>query len=82
MLERPRLPTRCSYLVVPFYIIASLLLTWPLAKNFGSHLPAVITPYDALMHVFLLGCKSVSHAPHVFQTQTVEHYISDLFKRN
>jgi hypothetical protein len=55
MLERPRLPTRCSYLVVPFYIIASLLLTWPLAKNFGSHLPAVITPYDALLHVFLLG---------------------------
>jgi hypothetical protein len=55
MLEGPRLPTRFSYLVVPFYIVASLVLTWPLARNFGSHLAAVLTPYDALLHVFLLG---------------------------
>jgi hypothetical protein len=49
------LPTRYSTLVVPFYLVASLVLTWPLAKNFGSHLPAILTPYDALLHVFLLG---------------------------
>ncbi len=46
---------RYSYLVVPFYLLASLVLTWPLARNFGTHLPAVSIPYDALLHVFLLG---------------------------
>ena len=46
---------RHSHLVIPFYVVASLALTWPLAKNFGSHLPAVALPYDALLHVFLLG---------------------------
>jgi hypothetical protein len=50
-----RLPTRYRHLVVPFYLVASLALTWPLARNFASHLPAVSTPYDALLHVFLLG---------------------------
>ena len=55
MLEGPRLPTRYSYLVVPFYVVASFVLTWPLARNFGSHLPAVSLPFDALLHVFLLG---------------------------
>ncbi len=47
--------SRYRYLVVPFYIIASLVLTWPLARNFGSHLPAIAISYDALMHAFLLG---------------------------
>jgi hypothetical protein len=51
----PRLPTRHSYLVVPFYLVASLVLTWPLARNFGTHLPSVAFAYDALLHVFLLG---------------------------
>jgi hypothetical protein len=41
--------------VVLLYLAASLALTWPLARNFGSHLPAVFVPYDALLHVFLLG---------------------------
>jgi hypothetical protein len=43
------------YLVVPVYLAASLVLTWPLAESFGSHLPAVGYPYDALLQVFLLG---------------------------
>jgi hypothetical protein len=45
----------CSRLVVPFYLVATLLLTWPLTRNFGTHLPSVAFPYDALLHVFLLG---------------------------
>ncbi len=27
----------------------------PRQRNFRSHLPAVLTPFDALLHVFLLG---------------------------
>jgi hypothetical protein len=46
---------RCSYLVVPFYLLASIVLTWPLTRNFSSHIPAIAIPYDALLHVFLLG---------------------------
>ncbi|MGB5873542.1 MAG: hypothetical protein WBG80_00085 [Bacteroidota bacterium] len=48
-------PTRQSHLVLPFYLIAALVLTWPLARHFDSHLPAVFTEYDALLHVFLIG---------------------------
>jgi hypothetical protein len=55
MPEGPGSSTRYSYLVVPFYVLAALVLTWPLARNFGSHLPAIAIPYDALLHVFLLG---------------------------
>jgi hypothetical protein len=55
MLDEPKLPMRHSHLVVPFYLVASLVLTWPLARNFGSHLPSVALPFDALLHVFLLG---------------------------
>ena len=55
MLDEPKSPMRHSCLVVLFYLVASLALTWPLARNFGSHLPAVAIPYDALLHVFLLG---------------------------
>jgi hypothetical protein len=47
--------TRQSHLVLPSYLIAALVLTWPLARHFDSHLPAVFTEYDALLHVFLLG---------------------------
>jgi hypothetical protein len=55
MLDESRLSMRHSFLVASFYLAASLVLTWPLARNFGSHLPTVITPFDALLHVFLLG---------------------------
>ena len=55
MPDGPKVPMRHSLLVASFYLVASLALTWPLARNFGSHLPAVAIPYDALLHVFLLG---------------------------
>jgi hypothetical protein len=48
-------PMRQSHLVVPFYLVASLVLTWPLARHFDSQLPSVFTSYDALLQVFLLG---------------------------
>ncbi len=41
--------------VVLLYLVAALVLTWPLARSFGTHLPAVAFAYDALLHVFLLG---------------------------
>jgi hypothetical protein len=46
---------RDDCVIVAFYAVASLVLTWPLARHFGTHLPAVAIPYDALLHVFLLG---------------------------
>jgi hypothetical protein len=55
MRDELRMLKRSSYLVVPFYLAAALVLTWPLAILFGSHLPAVFTFYDALLQVFLLG---------------------------
>ena len=55
MPDEIRLPTRHSLLVASFYLVAALVLTWPMARDFSSHLPAVGTPYDPLLHVFLLG---------------------------
>jgi hypothetical protein len=46
---------RPSHLVIPFYLVATLVLTWPLARGFSSHLPSVYGPADALLQVFLLG---------------------------
>jgi hypothetical protein len=48
-------PTRRGHFVVLLYLVASLVLTWPLALHFGSRLPSVFIPYDALLQVFLLG---------------------------
>jgi len=45
---------RPDRLVVPFYVLAALALTWPLARLFGSSLPVVV-PGDALIQAFLLG---------------------------
>ena len=50
-----RSPWHDSGLVILLYLVAALALTWPLARSFGTHLPAVFVPYDALLHVFLLG---------------------------
>lgn len=43
-----------------FYLVAGLVLTWPLARNFRSHLPAVGVLFDPLLHVFLLDYLRVS----------------------
>jgi hypothetical protein len=49
-------PKRYTHVVVLLlYLVASLALTWPLAREFGSQLPAVSYSFDALLHVFLLG---------------------------
>jgi hypothetical protein len=65
MLDGSRSPRRYSYLVIPFYLVASFVLTWPVARNFGSHLLAVSLPFDALLHVFLLGwgCHGLTTNP-------------------
>jgi hypothetical protein len=51
----PRVPRRFGLLAAFVYLAAALVLTWPLAADFDTHLPAVGDPYDALLHVFLLG---------------------------
>ena len=44
-----------SRLVVPAYFVLSLLLTWPLARDFSRAIPAVFGALDPLLQVFLLG---------------------------
>ena len=46
---------RRDLLAASTYLVAALALTWPLARSMGTHLPAVGTAYDALLHVFILG---------------------------
>ena len=46
---------RRDFLAASTYLVAALALTWPLARSMGTHLPAVGTAYDALLHVFILG---------------------------
>ena len=49
------LTTRQSLLVVPGYLAAAILLTWPLAWVFRSDLPAVYGSADAMLQIFLMG---------------------------
>src|SRR5688572_7443748 len=49
----PRL--RATYLVVPAYLLLTLILTWPLAREFGRSLPAVYGAGDALLQAFIIG---------------------------
>lgn len=44
-----------SSLVLPAYLVLTLLLTWPLAREFGRAIPAVFGALDPLLQSFLLG---------------------------
>lgn len=44
-----------TWLVVPAYLVLTLLLTWPLAREFGRAIPAVFGALDPLLQSFLLG---------------------------
>ena len=54
-----------SWAVLPAYLVLSLVLTWPLAREFGQAIPAVFGPLDALLQSFLLGWDwyALAHAP-------------------
>ena len=46
---------RASLLVVPAYLAAAVVVTWPLATVFGTALPAVFNTIDPLLQAFVLG---------------------------
>lgn len=46
---------RPALFVVPAYLAATLLLTWPMARDFGQAVPAVFGENDPLLQSFLLG---------------------------
>ena len=46
---------RASLLVVPAYLAAALIVTWPLARAFRTALPAVFNTIDPLLQAFVLG---------------------------
>src|SRR6266446_428436 len=49
----PRL--RVTNLVLPGYLLAAVLFTWPLAANFTSAIPSSRVAFDPPMQAFLLG---------------------------
>jgi hypothetical protein len=50
-----RRPSAASWSVVPAYLLLSLALTWPVARDFAHAIPAVFGALDPLLQSFLLG---------------------------
>lgn len=48
-------PSVLSWSVVPAYLVLSIALTWPVARDFGHAMPAVFGALDPLLQGFLLG---------------------------
>ena len=60
---------RATHLVVPLYVVAAILYTWPVGRDFTTSIPAGGVFVDAPLQAFLLGWDghALSHDPrHVF----------------
>ena len=57
---------RASLLVVPAYLAAAVVVTWPLATVFGTALPAVFNTIDPLLQAFVLGWDWLSFMTGLF----------------
>jgi hypothetical protein len=57
---------RQSLLVVPGYLAAAIVLTWPLASVFRSELPAIFGSADAMLQIFLMGWAWQALGTHPF----------------
>src|SRR6058998_152728 len=49
---------RVTNLVLPGYLLAAVLFTWPLARTFTSAIPSSRVAFDPPMQAFLLGWDS------------------------
>src|SRR5574341_555214 len=46
---------RWSHLCLPGFLLLTLILTWPLARDFGRSLPTVVGLPDALLQAYILN---------------------------
>ena len=67
---------RPSVWVVPGYLVATLAVTWPLARAFRTALPAVFNSIDPLLQTFILGWDR-----HAFATGLLRVFDAPIFRR-
>src|SRR5438552_2417295 len=65
---------RPSVWVVPGYLVATLAVTWPLARAFRTALPAVFNSIDPLLQTFILGWDR-----HAFATGLLRVFDAPIF---
>ena len=65
---------RPSVWVVPGYLVATLAVTWPLARAFRTALPAVFNSIDPLLQAFILGWDR-----HAFATGLLRVFDAPIF---
>jgi hypothetical protein len=66
---------RSTLWIAPFYLVATLIFTWPLARDFGHALPAMAGDVDPLLQVFLVGwdLQSFASAPQRIYAAPIFH---------
>ncbi len=65
---------RASVFVVPAYLLATLAITWPVAREFATALPAVFNAVDPLLQAFILGWDR-----HAFATGILHIFDAPIF---